>query len=185
MHFFHHSFCKFKRERSDQGIAKGRVKKSGAIKGGVSVCLRLSTFARVCLRFRLRVCLRLSAFVSVCLRLFAFARICLRPALLRPPLRDTEMRTFWGKSDFYWPWMVLAEQWQCSLYAPMSSLSRLLFLLCSFYFLCKRTGYKRTGPAFSDSHALPVLLIRVSVSLWWETDFFYHYWCWRVGAQYR
>ena len=27
------------------------------------------------------------------------------------------MRTFLGKSDFYWPLMLLAEQWQCSLYA--------------------------------------------------------------------
>ena len=27
------------------------------------------------------------------------------------------MRTFLGKSDFCWPLMVLAEQWQCSLYA--------------------------------------------------------------------
>ena len=37
--------------------------------GGVSVCLRLSTFARVCLRllaFRLCVCLRLSAFARIC-----------------------------------------------------------------------------------------------------------------------
>ena len=31
----------------------------------------------------------------------------------------------------------------------MSSLSRVLFLLCSCIF-CKRTGYKPTGPAFSD-----------------------------------
>ena len=50
--------------------------------------MRLSTFARVCLRLRLCVCLRLSAFVCVC---FSFARICLRPPLLRPPLRDTEL----------------------------------------------------------------------------------------------
>ena len=27
------------------------------------------------------------------------------------------MRTFLGKSDFYWPLMLLAEQWHCSLYA--------------------------------------------------------------------
>ena len=56
------------------------------LKGGVSVCLRLSTFARVCLRFRLCICLRLSAFVCVCLRLLAFAYA----PLVRPPLRDTE-----------------------------------------------------------------------------------------------
>ena len=62
------------------------------MEGGVSVCLRLSTFARVCLRLlafsSLRLLafspLRLLAFVSVCLRLFAFARICLPPPLLRP-----------------------------------------------------------------------------------------------------
>ena len=72
-------------------IAKGGCKKN-AIKGGVSVCLRLSTFARVCLCLLAFSPLRLLAFVSVCLRLFAFARICLRPPLLRPPLRDTEKK---------------------------------------------------------------------------------------------
>ena len=61
-----------------------------AIKGGVSVCLRLSAFARVCLRLLAFAPLRLLAFVRVCLRLLAFPRICLRPPLLHPPLRDTE-----------------------------------------------------------------------------------------------
>ena len=32
-------------------------------------------------------------------------------------LRGNVVRTFLGKSDFYWPLMLLAEQWQCSLYA--------------------------------------------------------------------
>ena len=32
-------------------------------------------------------------------------------------LRGNVVRTLLGKSDFYWPLMVLAEQWQCSLYA--------------------------------------------------------------------
>ena len=36
-------------------------------------------------------------------------------------LRGNAMRTFLGKSDFYWPLMVLAEQWQCSLYANVPS----------------------------------------------------------------
>ena len=31
------------------------------------------------------------------------------------------MRTLLGKSDFYWPLMVLAEQWQCSLCANVLS----------------------------------------------------------------
>ena len=46
---------------------KGVVKNCG--KGGVSFCLRLSAFARVCLRLRFRLCgcQRLSAFVFVCL----------------------------------------------------------------------------------------------------------------------
>ena len=57
----------------------------------VSVCLRLSTFARVRLRLLAFSPLRLLAFVSICLRLLAFARICLRPPLLRPPLRDTDL----------------------------------------------------------------------------------------------
>ena len=49
--------------------------------GLVFFCLRLSTFARVCLRFRLCVCLRLSAFACVCLRLlaFAYAPLCCAP----------------------------------------------------------------------------------------------------------
>ena len=71
------------------GDCKGGCTKT-AIRGGVSVCLRLSTFARICLRLLAFSPLRLLAFVSVCLRLFAFARICLRPPLLRPPLRDTD-----------------------------------------------------------------------------------------------
>ena len=32
-------------------------------------------------------------------------------------LRGNVVRTFLRKSDFYWPLMLLAEQWQCSLYA--------------------------------------------------------------------
>ena len=73
-----HNLCTF-----FKGIAKGGVKNRNK-QGGVSVCLRLSTFSCVCLRFRL--CVFASAFVCFCLRLFAFARICLLPALLRPPL---------------------------------------------------------------------------------------------------
>ena len=78
----------------DKGIAKGDVKI--AIKASVSVCLRLSTFARVRLRLLSFSPLRLLAFVSVCQRLSAFVCVCLRllafahPPLLRPPLRDTE-----------------------------------------------------------------------------------------------
>ena len=69
-----------------KGIAKGGVKSRN--KGAfVSVCLRLSTFARVCLRLLAFSPLRLLAFVCVCLRLLAFAYA---PPLLRPPLRDTE-----------------------------------------------------------------------------------------------
>ena len=36
-------------------------------------------------------------------------------------LRGNVTRTFLGKSDFYWPVMVLAEQWQCSMYANVLS----------------------------------------------------------------
>ena len=32
------------------------------------------------------------------------------------------MRTFLGKSDFYWPLMVLGKQWQCPLYANVLSI---------------------------------------------------------------
>ena len=35
-----------------------------------------------------------------------------------------------GKSDFYWPLMVLAEQWQCSLHANKKTLQRLLRNAC-------------------------------------------------------
>ena len=94
-----HSFCRFLHVLAKfvRGLQRGC--KKNAIKGGVSVCLRLSTFARVCLRLlafsplRLLafacvfasafacVCLRLSAFVSVCLRLlaFAYAPLCCPP----------------------------------------------------------------------------------------------------------
>ena len=71
-----------------RGLQRGGVKNRN--KGGVSVCLRLSTFAHVCSRLLAFAPLRLLAFVCVCLRLLAFARICLRPLLLRPPLRDTD-----------------------------------------------------------------------------------------------
>ena len=63
------------------------------MKGGVGVCLRMSTFARVCLRLLAFSPLRLLAFVSVCLSLFAFARICLRPPSSGPPLHDTDKNT--------------------------------------------------------------------------------------------
>ena len=45
--------------------------------------------------------------------------------------------------------MVLAEQWQCSLYANVLSVQSSvpnMFLHC----FCKPTGYKLTGPAFSE-----------------------------------
>ena len=46
------------------------------------------------------------------------------------------MRTFLGKSDFYWPLMVLAEQWQCPLYANVLSVqSSVPTTLCSYHFL--------------------------------------------------
>ena len=77
-------FC----ESKIKGIAKGSVKNRN--KGGVSVCLRVSTFAHFCSCLFAFAPLRLLAFVRVCLRLLAFARICLRPPLLRPPLCDTE-----------------------------------------------------------------------------------------------
>ena len=62
------------------------------------------------------------------------------------------MRTFLGKSVFYWPLMVQAEQWQCSLYAnvlPVQSSVPTMFL----QFLAKRTGSEGTGPACSEIFA--------------------------------
>ena len=58
------------------------------------------------------------------------------------------MRTFLGKSDFYWRLMVLAEQWQRSLHANVLSVQR---EFCSYNvpsIVGKRTGYEGTGPAF-------------------------------------
>ena len=80
-----------------KGIAKGEVQKTTR-KGGASVCLRLSTFARVCLRLLAFSPLR---FVSICLRLLVFARICLRP-LYCAPLCVT---LIFGPSfsDCFWP----------------------------------------------------------------------------------
>ena len=62
-----------------RGLQRGVFKTT--IKGGVSVCLRLSTFACVCLRFCLCACLRSSTVVRVCLRLlaFAYAPLCCAP----------------------------------------------------------------------------------------------------------
>ena len=80
-----HSAVSCGRNDETKGIATGGVKT--AIKGGVSVSLRLSTFARVCLRLLAFSPLRLLAFVCVCLRLLAFAYA---PLCYAPPLRDTE-----------------------------------------------------------------------------------------------
>ena len=45
------------------------------------------------------------------------------------------MRTFLGRSDFYWPLMVLAETVAMLSVCQCPSLSRVLFLLCSYIFL--------------------------------------------------
>ena len=104
------TFSNQNKKQDLRGLQRAGVRNHN--KGGVSVCLRLPTFARVCLRFRLCACLRLSTFVCVCLRLFALARICLRPPLLRPPLRDTEDWLMWNrrrpaKSQPNWPSKIL------------------------------------------------------------------------------
>ena len=44
-------------------------------------------------------------------------------------LRGNVVRTFLGKSDFYWALVVLAEQWQCSL----SANGPLCPEFCSYY----------------------------------------------------
>ena len=64
-----------------KGIAKGGVKT--AINGGVSVCLRLFTFARICLRLLAFACVFASAFAYACQRLSAFVCVCSH--LLTPP----------------------------------------------------------------------------------------------------
>ena len=73
------------------------------------------------------------------------------------------MGTFLGKSDFYWPLMVLAEQWQCSLLSNVLCQCPLCTQFCSYYVpsICgKPTVYERTGPAFSGRFAIPAAIYR-------------------------
>ena len=63
------------------------------------------------------------------------------------------MRTFLGESGFYWPSMVLAEQWQCILLSNVLCQCPLGTEFCPYYvpsIFGKPTGYERTGPAFSE-----------------------------------
>ena len=58
------------------------------------------------------------------------------------------MRTFLGKSDFYWLLMVLAEQWQCSLYANVLSVQSSVPTM--FLHFCLQTdGLQTDEAAFS------------------------------------
>ena len=75
--------------RGSARIQSGDCNRGGVKKRNKGGCKRL--FAHVFFAFSP---LRLLAFVCVCLRLFAFARIGLRPALLHPPLRDTDTKIF-------------------------------------------------------------------------------------------
>ena len=77
-------------------------------KGGVSVSLRLSTFAHVCLRLLAFSPLRLLAFVRVCLRLLTFAYVCSH--LLTPPFVAPPSAWHW---NFLWqfPQQILSETW--------------------------------------------------------------------------
>ena len=60
------------------------------------------------------------------------------------------MRTFWGKSDFYWPLVVLAEQWQCSLYSNVLFVqSSVPGFVPSFFFAKGRVTNGRVPP-FGD-----------------------------------
>ena len=66
-----------------RGLQRGFSKNT--IKGGVSVCLRLSTFARVCLCLFAFSPLDLLALVSVCLHLFCVCLHLLAPPFVVPP----------------------------------------------------------------------------------------------------
>ena len=98
--------------------------RNSLIKGGVSVCLRLSTFAHVCLRFRLCICLRLSAFVCVCLWLLAFA--C-APLCCPPPSawHWCKSQRFGWETDFYpWYWEELRSLYEGAEPQPSTVLDK-------------------------------------------------------------
>ena len=59
-------------------------------------------------------------------------------------LRGNVMRTFLEKSDFYWPLMVLAEQWQCSLYANVLTVQSSVPTM--FLHFLKTDGLQTNGP---------------------------------------
>ena len=61
-------------------------------------------------------------------------------------LRGNAMRTFLRKSDFYWPLMVLAEQWQCSLYANVLSVQSSVPTM--FLQFLQTDGLQTDGSAF-------------------------------------
>ena len=54
------------------------------------------------------------------------------------------MRTFLGKSDFHWPLMVLAEQWQCPLYANVLSVQSSVPTM--FLHFLQTDGLQTDGP---------------------------------------
>ena len=55
------------------------------------------------------------------------------------------MRTFLGKSDFYWPLMVLAEQRQCSLYANVLSVQSSVPAMFLHFFANGRVTNRRAS----------------------------------------
>ena len=71
-------------------------------------------------------------------------------SILFANLRGNVTRTFLGKSDFYWPLMVLAEQWQCSLYANVLSVQSSVPTMTVPSIFGKWTDYEGTGPSLSD-----------------------------------
>ena len=61
-------------------------------------------------------------------------------------LRGNVVRTFLGKSDFYWPLMVLAEQWQCSLYANVLFVQSSVPTMFLHFFANGRVTNRRVPP---------------------------------------
>ena len=61
-------------------------------------------------------------------------------------LRGNVVRTFLGKSDFYWPLMLLAEQWQCSLYANVLFVQSSVPTMFLHFFANGRVTNRRVPP---------------------------------------
>ena len=85
------------------------------------------------------------------------------------------MRTFLGKSDFYWPLMVLAGQRQCSLYANILSAQSSVPTMFLHFLQTDRIqtdGSRRFRQSPDKSYAIPFswdMRLRFGVAHLWKS----------------